>query len=77
MGLLGKIKDRFFGRRGEERAAAERLMAQAVQEAQENDLQIPVTRAYVRAHRRWMRLKGPGYTRSMRKGRTQRVRDEA
>lgn len=46
-----------------------------VQAAQgEGEILVPANRDYRRAVARSQRLKGPGYTRAMRKGREQRVR---
>jgi hypothetical protein len=46
---------------------------EVVQEAQKDgEVLVPANRAYRRAVMRSQRLKGPGYTRPMRKGRVQR-----
>lgn len=45
-------------------------VVQAVQA--EGEVLVPANRAYRRAVARSLRLKGPGYTRPMRKGRAQR-----
>lgn len=63
MKLFDKIKGLFGG--GDEKQA----VAEAVREG---EIELPATRYYLRAIRRSQRLKGPGYTRPMRKGRTQR-----
>jgi len=66
MSLLGRIRDKVFGWLSPH---------EAIEAAQDGEIQIPANREYRRSMMRYMRLKGPGYTRSMRKGRTQRVRD--
>lgn len=45
---------------------------EVVQASAEGEFVVPATRVYMRAIRRSQRLRGPGYTRSMRKGRKQR-----
>lgn len=51
---------------------------EVVQAAQDDDdLVVPANREYIRAMRRAQRLRGPGWTRTFRKGRTQRGVNES
>ena len=48
---------------------------EVVQAAGDEGIQIPANREYIRAFERSQRLRGPGYTRPYRKGRTKRSLD--
>lgn len=65
MKLFDRVKS-LLGGGGEKQAVEEIVRA-------EGEVGVPATRAYLRAIRRSERLRGPGYTRPMRKGRTQRT----